>query len=223
MPAGTVTWPEIDPVAAAARAAGGAGLSLGGDDGVGDAEGVAAPLAAGLTEGEGVGEGLLWVVSGGLALGDAEGVGSAVAVDATVGLGVGAAVAGPPISTPDRSVATTAVTASQERTRVRGCCDMLFPPKRNTRGSPGASLAHGREFPCDLSIARRPGRARVKRGRRHAHPARPAPHVRPRRRSPAPGTSRRSAAPSRDCGSRTRAPRPAPRRSPARSGSARAS
>ncbi|WP_431796272.1 hypothetical protein [Microbacterium enclense] len=108
-PAGSVTVPEIEPVAAAARAAGGTGLSVGGVEGVGDT--VAEGEGVGLAEGEGVGEGVPVAVGEGLAVG--------VAVTAGVGLGVEAADAGLATTAPARSIPAMAVAANQERTRVR--------------------------------------------------------------------------------------------------------
>ncbi|ONI64689.1 hypothetical protein CSIV_08100 [Microbacterium sp. CSI-V] len=114
MPEGTVTRPEIDPVAAAARAVGGAGLSVGGVEGVGVAVGVgvAEGVGVGVAEGDGVGEGVPVAVGEGLAVG--------VAVTAGVGLGVEAADAGLATTEPARTIPAMAVAANQERTRVRG-------------------------------------------------------------------------------------------------------
>lgn len=117
IPAGTVTRPEIDPVAAAARAAGGTGLSVGGVEGVGvgvaedEGVGVADDEGVGVAEGDGVGEGVPVAVGEGLAVG--------VAVTAGVGLGVEAADAGLATTAPARSIPAMAVAANQERTRVR--------------------------------------------------------------------------------------------------------
>jgi hypothetical protein len=86
---------------------------VGGVDGVDD--GVTGALVL-LAEGEGVGEGLLVDVTDGVAVGEAATVGDGVAVAAVCG----AADAGPATTMPASSVVTTAVTASQERTRVRG-------------------------------------------------------------------------------------------------------
>jgi len=99
--------PEIDPVAAAARATGGAGLSVGGVEGVGDGATGAAVL---LVDGEAVGVGLPAGVADGLAVG--------VALTAGVGLGVEAADAGLVATAPARSIPAMAVAANQERTRA---------------------------------------------------------------------------------------------------------